>query len=164
MTARLHGAVAAASTPLRDGGTRLDEAAFAPYADFLAGAGLDGVLAFGTNGEAVLLSVEERRRGLEPGLEALPAFWWPRTAAPRRRRDTVALAAHAAASGADAVAVIGPPYFKLDPAAQRAHLVAAAAACAPLPFYVYEFAATADTRSTRRCSRGYGRRRRTSRA
>ena len=57
--------------------------------------------------------------------------------------DTVALAAHAAESGADAVAVIGPPYFKLDPAAQRAHLLAAAAACAPLPFYVYEFAATA---------------------
>ena len=57
--------------------------------------------------------------------------------------DTVALAAHAAEAGADAVAVIGPPYFKLDAAAQRAHLLAAAAACAPLPFYVYEFAATA---------------------
>jgi dihydrodipicolinate synthase/N-acetylneuraminate lyase len=41
------------------------------------------------------------------------------------------------------VAVIGPPYFKLDPAAQEAHLLAAARACAPLPFYVYEFAATA---------------------
>ena len=144
MTARLHGAVAAASTPLRDHGTRLDEAAFAPYADFLAGAGLDGVLAFGTNGEAVLLSVDERRRGLELWLEALggrllvAAHCGAQTTA-----DTVALAAHAAESGADAVAVIGPPYFRLDPAAQRAHLLAAAAACAPLPFYVYEFAATA---------------------
>ena len=144
MTARLHGAVAAASTPLRDRGTRLDEAAFAPYADFLAGAGLDGVLAFGTNGEAVLLSVDERRRGLELWLEALggrllvAAHCGAQTTA-----DTVALAAHAAESGADAVAVIGPPYFRLDPAAQRAHLLAAAAACAPLPFYVYEFAATA---------------------
>ena len=57
--------------------------------------------------------------------------------------DTVALAAHAAEAGADAVAVIGPPYFKLDAKAQRAHLLAAARACAPLPFYVYEFAATA---------------------
>jgi dihydrodipicolinate synthase/N-acetylneuraminate lyase len=55
----------------------------------------------------------------------------------------VALAAHAAEAGADAVAVIGPPYFKLDAKAQRAHLLAAASACAPLPFYVYEFAATA---------------------
>ena len=41
------------------------------------------------------------------------------------------------------MAVIGPPYFKLDPREQRAHLLAAAEACAPLPFYVYEFAATA---------------------
>jgi len=144
LRARLHGAIAAASTPLQDRGTRLDEAAFAPYADFLAVAGLDGVLAFGTNGEAVLLSVDERRRGLELWLEALggrllvAANYGAQTTA-----DTVALAAHAAESGADAVAVIGPPYFKLDPAAQRAHLLAAAAACAPLPFYVYEFAATA---------------------
>ena len=57
-------------------------------------------------------------------------------------RDTVALAEHAAEVGADAVVVIGPPYFKLDEHAQYAHFFAAAAACAPLPFYVYEFAAT----------------------
>jgi dihydrodipicolinate synthase/N-acetylneuraminate lyase len=142
--ARLHGAIAAAATPLADGGARLEDAAFGPYADFLVGAGLDGVLAFGTNGEAVLLSVEERRRGLELWLEAVDgralvaAHCGAQTTA-----DTAELAAHAAEAGADAVAVIGPPYFKLDPAAQRAHLLAAAAACAPLPFYVYEFAATA---------------------
>ena len=136
--------MAAASTPLRDGGAKLDEAAFLPYADFLAGAGLDGLLAFGTNGEAVLLSVDERRHGLELWLDAVggrmlvAAHCGAQTTA-----DTVALAAHAAEAGADAVAVIGPPYFRLDAAAQRAHLLAAAAACAPLPFYVYEFAATA---------------------
>ena len=53
--------------------------------------------------------------------------------------DTVALAAHAAEAGADAVAVIGPPYFPLDERALLEHFVAAAAACAPVPFYVYEF-------------------------
>ena len=142
--ARLHGAIAAASTPLTDGGARLDTDGFGPYADFLVGAGLDGILAFGTNGEAVLLSSDERRGGLELWLEAVAgrvlvaAHCGAQTTA-----ETVALAAHAAETGADAVAVIGPPYFKLDPAAQRAHLAAAAAACAPLPFYVYEFAATA---------------------
>ncbi|HEX5583721.1 dihydrodipicolinate synthase family protein [Gaiella sp.] len=141
---RLAGAIAAAATPLRDGGSRLDEEAFGPYADYLVGAGLDGVLAFGTNGEAVLLSVDERRRGLEVWLEAVggralvAAHCGAQTTA-----DTVALAAHARDAGADAVAVIGPPYFKLDARAQRAHLLAAAEACAPLPFYVYEFAATA---------------------
>ena len=69
--ARLAGAIAAACTPLRDTGARLDDDAFGPYADFLVGGGLDGVLAFGTNGEAVLLSVEERRAGLERWLEAV---------------------------------------------------------------------------------------------
>lgn len=141
---RLRGTVAAAVTPLRGGGDALDEAAVEPYVDFLAGAGLDGILAFGTNGEAVLFSVEERQRGLERFLDAaagrllVAAHCGAQTTA-----DTVALAAHAAERGADAVAVIGPPYFKLDAEAQRRHLAAAAAACAPLPFYVYEFAATA---------------------
>jgi len=144
MPTRLHGTIAAAATPLADRGARLDEPAFGPYADFLVRAGLDGVLAFGTNGEAVLLSLDERRRGLELWLQAVAgralvaAHCGAQTTA-----DTVALASHAAEAGADAVAVIGPPYFKLDPKAQRAHLLAAASACAPLPFYVYEFAATA---------------------
>src|SRR5581483_78255 len=53
---------------------------------------------------------------------------------------TVALAAHAAETGADAVAVIAPPYFRLDDDALLDHLAAAAAACAPTPFYLYEFA------------------------
>ena len=55
-------------------------------------------------------------------------------------RDTVALAAHALQHGADAVAVIAPPYFPLDPEELLAHLRSAANACDPLPFYVYEFA------------------------
>jgi N-acetylneuraminate lyase len=53
--------------------------------------------------------------------------------------DTVRLAAHAAEAGADGVAVIGPPYYAFDAAELLAHLAAAAAACAPVPFYVYEF-------------------------
>ncbi len=142
-SSRLHGTIAAAATPLCDGGARLDDDAFGPYADYLVGAGLDGVLAFGTNGEAVLLSLDERRHGLELWLAAVgrralvAAHCGAQTTA-----DTVALAAHAAEAGADAVAAIGPPYFKLDPREQHAHLLAAARACAPLPFYVYEFAAT----------------------
>ncbi len=141
---RLQGTIVAAVTPLRDDGASLDADAFEPYGAFLLDAGVDGVLAFGTNGEAVLFSVDERCRGLELWLEAIgdrarvAAHCGAQTTA-----ETVALAAHAAEAGADAVAVIGPPYFKLDPAAQRAHLLQAARACAPTPFYVYEFAATA---------------------
>ena len=52
---------------------------------------------------------------------------------------TVQLAEHAASIGAAGVAVIGPPYFQLDERALLTHFSAAARACAPLPFYVYEF-------------------------
>jgi len=56
--------------------------------------------------------------------------------------DTATLAEHAAFVGADAVAVIAPPYFKLDDESLLDHFTAAARACAPVPFYVYEFAIT----------------------
>jgi dihydrodipicolinate synthase/N-acetylneuraminate lyase len=55
--------------------------------------------------------------------------------------DTVELAADAAGQGADAVAVIGPPYYALDEEALVRHFAAAAEACSPLPFYLYEFRA-----------------------
>jgi dihydrodipicolinate synthase/N-acetylneuraminate lyase len=139
----LRGALAASVTPLRDGGNALDEEAFGPLVDFLAAGGLDGLLAIGTNGEGILLSAGERRTAAERFLEAsagrlqVAVHCGAQTTA-----DTVALAAHAAEHGADAVAVIGPPYFLLDDQALLAHFTAAAAACAPLPFYVYEFART----------------------
>ena len=139
----LHGTLAASVTPLADGGSGLDEDAFEPLVDWFVAAGLDGVLAFGTNGESVLFSVEERRRGLELFIGAaagrldVAAHCGAQTTA-----ATVALAEHAAEAGAQAVAVIGPPYFVLDEESQVAHFSAAAAVCAPLPFYVYEFART----------------------
>jgi dihydrodipicolinate synthase/N-acetylneuraminate lyase len=133
----LRGTLAAALTPLRDGGAVLDEDVFAPYAAFLGG--LDGVLALGTTGEGILLDPAERKRVVElfveTGLDVIAHCGAQTTSA------TVELAEHAAGSGARGVAVIGPPYFKLDDAALLAHFAAAASACAPLPFYVYEFEA-----------------------
>lgn len=138
----LRGALAAAVTPLRSGGSALDEDALSPYVDFLAAGGVDGVLALGTTGEGILLTPFERRRAAEltvaaaGGRLAVAVHCGAQTTA-----DTVALAEHAAATGADAVAVIAPPYFRLDERALLAHFEAAAAACAPVPFYVYEFEA-----------------------
>jgi dihydrodipicolinate synthase/N-acetylneuraminate lyase len=137
----LRGALAAALTPLRDGGSALDEDAFEPYGAFLADGGLDGLLVLGTTGEGILLSVAERRRAAELFLAGpLPAIVH---CGAQTTADTVALAAHAAELGAAGVAVIGPPYFGLDDEALLAHFVAAAEGCAPLPFYVYEFRARA---------------------
>ena len=135
----LRGALAAAVTPLRDDGAALDEDAFRPYLDFLAAGGLDGVLALGTTGEGILLSAAERRRAAELFLEGpLPVIVH---CGAQTTAETVALAEHGAASGAAGVAVIGPPYYAFDEEALFAHFAAAARACAPLPFYVYELKA-----------------------
>lgn len=138
----LRGALAAAVTPLREGGESLDEQAFLPYVDFLAAGGLDGLLALGTTGEGFLLPVEQRMRAAQLFVEAAEGKLAVAVhCGAQSTWSTVELAAHAAEAGADAVAVIAPPYFPLDEEEQLAHLAAAARACSPTPFYVYEFAA-----------------------
>jgi dihydrodipicolinate synthase/N-acetylneuraminate lyase len=138
----LKGALAAAVTPLRDGGDALDGDAIPPLVGFLADGGLDGLLALGTTGEGILLSEDERRLAAGLFVGARPeGFAVAVHCGAQTTRETVALAEHAASIGADAVAVIGPPYFALDDEALVAHFSAAAHACAPVPFYVYEFAA-----------------------
>ncbi len=133
----LRGALAAALTPLREGGAALDADAVPEYLDFLASSGLDGVLALGTTGEGILLSREERMQVAQLYVAGpLPVIVH---CGAQTTADTEALAAHAASVGAAGVAVIGPPYFVLDEAAQLEHFRRAARACAPLPFYIYEF-------------------------
>jgi 4-hydroxy-tetrahydrodipicolinate synthase len=135
----LRGALAAALTPLRGGGAHLDEDAFAPYAGFLLAGGVGGILAGGTTGEGISLDPEERLRSIElfaaAGLTVIAHCGAQTTA------TTVHLAGSAGEAGASAVAVIAPPYYRLDDEAMLAHFTAAARAADPLPFYVYEFAA-----------------------
>ncbi|MGZ8481827.1 MAG: dihydrodipicolinate synthase family protein [Candidatus Limnocylindria bacterium] len=132
--------IVAAVTPLSEDGESLDEAAIRPYVEFLESHGADGVFACGTTGEGVLLSLEERRRVASTYRAAVHGTLIVHAGA-QNTRDTSALAAHAAEVGADAVAVIAPPYFALDDESLTAHFVTAARACAPLPFYCYAFAA-----------------------
>jgi dihydrodipicolinate synthase/N-acetylneuraminate lyase len=136
----LRGGLAAAVTPLRDGG--FDPAAAAPYVDFLAGHGVDGVLVLGTTGEGVLFSPEERREIAAAFVESARGKLQVAVhCGAQTTRDTALLAEHAASVGADAIAVIAPPYFPLDEEELLAHFETAARACAPLPFYLYEFEA-----------------------
>ena len=129
-------------TPLRNGGAALDEQAVAPLVDFLVHGGLDGVLALGTTGEGILLSTPERRRAAELFVDASGGRLAVAVHCGAQTTDeTVQLAAHAAETSADAVAVIAPPYYALDQRSLVEHFAAAASVCAPLPFYLYEFAA-----------------------
>jgi dihydrodipicolinate synthase/N-acetylneuraminate lyase len=132
--------IVAAATPLADGGERLDDAAIWPYARFLVEHGADGVFANGTTGEGILLGDEERKRAAVVWRAALRGRLIVHCGA-QTTAETAALAAHAAEIGADAVAVIPPPYFPLNDGALADHLAAAARACAPLPFLIYAFAA-----------------------
>ena len=139
----LRGVLAASVTPLRNAGQELDEDAFEPLVDFFVEAGIDGILGMGTAGEGILLSQVERRRAADLFLQASDRRLQVAVqCGAQTTAETVSLAVHAAEVGADAVVVIGPPYFPLDEKAQYAHFLAAATACAPLPFYVYEFATT----------------------
>jgi dihydrodipicolinate synthase/N-acetylneuraminate lyase len=140
MTARAK-ALAAAVTPLSTG-EDIDAAGVASLVDFYAASGLDGLLILGTTGEGILLSMAERRAVAEEYLRCsqgrMPVMVH---CGAQSTRDTAALAEHAARNGAAGVAVIAPPYFALDESAIEHHFVVAARACAPAPFYVYEFAA-----------------------
>ncbi|HET7520894.1 MAG TPA: dihydrodipicolinate synthase family protein [Candidatus Limnocylindria bacterium] len=132
--------IVAAVTPLADDGERVDEEAIWPLTAFFAEHGADGVFACGTTGEGILLSLDERRRVTVAFRAAVRGRLIVHAGA-QSSRDTSALAAQAAEIGADGVAVIPPPYFALDDDALTAHFLAAAAACAPLPFFIYVFAA-----------------------
>jgi len=129
-------------TPLAQGGAALDLDAVPAYVDFLLAGGVDGVFALGTTGEGLLLEPDERRavtesfRAATAGRLELVVHAGAMTTA-----QTVALAEHAAAAGADGVAAIAPPFFAYGERELLEHLAAAAAACAPTPFYAYQYAA-----------------------
>jgi N-acetylneuraminate lyase len=138
---RIRGTLAAALTPLRDGGTRLDVEAFPALLDFYNRSGLEGLLVLGTTGEGFLLAPDERRQAAELALAGAGDLRVIVHCGAQSTAETCALAAHAAEVGAYGVAVIAPPYFPFTAAELLEHFAAAAKACAPLPFYVYEYAA-----------------------
>jgi N-acetylneuraminate lyase len=139
---RLRGTVAAAFTPLRNGGNEVDLEAIGPYVDFLAKGGVDGILGLGSAGEGILLDEDERRLVAERYREATEGrLSFLVHAGAVTTTLTARLASHAASIGADGVAAIAPPYFSYSDDELLEHFAGAAAACFPLPFYVYEFAA-----------------------
>ena len=141
VTAMLRGALAASVTPLRDEGAVLDEDGFDSVVDDLVGgARWNPRLRHQRGGRAA------QRRGAPPRPGAVPGRGRRRLlvaahCGAQATADTVALAAHAAAAGASAVAVIAPPYYPLDERAQLAHF-GGRARVRPVPFYVYEFERT----------------------
>ncbi len=136
---RLAGLLPAAVTPLTADGGGIDEAGVEALAEFYVGSGVDGIFVAGTTGEGLLLTLPERitlaRRFLEATDGRVPVVVH---AGAQTTSDTIALAENAAALGAAAVAVVGPPFFDLDEQALLTHFSMAARACAPVRFVLYE--------------------------
>jgi 4-hydroxy-2-oxoglutarate aldolase len=101
--------------------------------------GLDGLVAAGSTGEAVLLDAEEQRRLVAALRAVVPRDRWllAGTGA-ESTRETIALSRAAAAEGADAVLVRPPGYYSTGHSANSlvAHYRAIADA-SPVPVLVY---------------------------
>jgi dihydrodipicolinate synthase/N-acetylneuraminate lyase len=134
----LRGVFAAALTPLTADGDQLDAHAVGELIDFYRRAGVDGVFVGGTTGESLMLSPEEREQLTAQVVSAGSGLKIAVNAGAQTTAETMRLAAHAAATGVDAVAVAPPPFFGFDETSLLRHFEAAASACAPVPFYLYE--------------------------
>lgn len=83
--------------------------------NFLIEKGVDGLYPNGSTGEMSYLTLDERKRVLECVLEAnngrKQVF---SMVGAQTTKDTIELARHAEAAGADGIGVVTPSYFKLD--------------------------------------------------
>ena len=104
---RITGTLAAAVTPLRDGGAQLDEDALGALLGFYASTELDGLLVAGTTGEGILLSEPERWLLAELAVAGSGRLRTIVHCGAQTTRETSALAAHAAEAGARGEGVPG---------------------------------------------------------
>ena len=129
-------------TPFRDG--EVDPAAVAGNVRRWIAAGLGGIVALGTNGEAALLDEGESVRVVEAARAAVPRDRVLIAGAGHEStRATIAAARRLAAAGADAVLVKTPYTYRnhVPPAGLLAHYTAVAEAC-PVPVLLYNFPAS----------------------
>jgi dihydrodipicolinate synthase/N-acetylneuraminate lyase len=134
VTAEVHVALL---TPTDDAGL-LDERALGAHVEWLAAAGVDGVLVAGTTGEAPLLDDDEIvgavARAAEAGagrLQVVAHVGRPGT------RATIRLARQAVHAGATAVAAVVPYFFSLGDEELLRHYAALADALPELPVLAY---------------------------
>ena len=98
---------------LYDDGEEIDLAATAAFGRRLVDAGVHGLVVAGSTGEFHLHSPEERRALLEAVVAACPGTPVLAQVGAPAQRDAVALAKHAAATGAAAVMLITPYYNRV---------------------------------------------------
>jgi 4-hydroxy-tetrahydrodipicolinate synthase len=122
---------------LYDDGEGIDLPATAAFARRLVDAGIHGLVVGGSTGEFHLHTTEERRALLEAVIAACPGTPVLVQVGAPAQRDAIALAKHAAASGAAGAMLITPYYNRVGQAelVAYAHAVHAAAPGRPLVAY-----------------------------
>ncbi len=140
---RLTGLIAAVHTPMREDGSLFPER-IDRQNDFLQRDGVQGVFVAGTTGEALSLTVDERKSltdrwiGAARGTGMKVIVHVGHNCLPAARE----MAAYAEKKGADGIAAMAPFYFKPASVTDLADFFASIAAAAPsLPFYYYDIPA-----------------------
>jgi N-acetylneuraminate lyase len=134
------GLIAATPTPF-DAEGQVALGSIEPLAEQLSASGVAAVFVCGTTGECSSLTVEERRQVTQRWRDVLrgSALRLVVHVGSNCLADSAALAAHAAAVGADAVAALTPNYFKprdVETLVQCMRPIASQ--CSELPFYFYD--------------------------
>jgi dihydrodipicolinate synthase/N-acetylneuraminate lyase len=110
---RIEGVYVAAVTPFRDDSARsIDVDAYLAHVDWLAGKGVTGVVAFGTNGEGPSVATSEKLDVLRALFAARPALQVVPTVAEATLPDTLEMLAALDDMPAAAVMVLPPYFFK----------------------------------------------------
>lgn len=136
------------ATPFADG--EVDVHAIEKNVRRWAAAGVGGVVALGSNGEAPLLDEDESDRVIAAARAALPAGLMLIAGTGREStRGTIAATRRAAALGADLALVRTPSYYKarMTPDALIAHYTAVAEA-SPIPILLYNYPAVTGVNLT----------------
>jgi len=137
----LKGIVVALATPFREGenAERIDFGAWQKLVDTAITAGVDAIFVNGSTGEFYALDPEERQVALRFCLQAahgrVPVYC---NVGGITTRETVRLAHHAQAEGADVLAVVTPYYIRPSAAELAAHYIEICRAVR-LPVLAYNF-------------------------
>ena len=138
MQFRLTGILPALLTPFTRGGAKVDYEKAGAFASTLADRGVAGLFVCGSTGEGLLMTLEERKRIAEEVIDVVG----------RRIKvviqtgcldtsSTIELTRHARDSGAHAVAVYTPAFYKYDDHALFAHFQRVAKAAPEIPLLLY---------------------------
>ena len=122
-----------------DNNQRVDEPMLRQLIDFYSESGVQGLFVLGSSGQGPVMSTEERKRAAEAAVQQAahrtPVIIHVGTA---DTETTVELAEHAAAQGADAVAVVPPFYYSDHTEYEIISHYKAVGDATPLPIFIYE--------------------------